>query len=477
MKEQSENLSRRILKALGIFGGMQGILILCSLVRVKLIAIFIGSEGVGLFSIFTNTVDMYRDLSQLSIQQSAVRDVARNQSALNLSVISHIVTRWCWLLGIIGACLLLVSAPFLSRYCFESSDYTWAFAALSVIIFMQAVQAGWLIIMQGTENFSKLVKAQLWSAITGITICAPMYYFWGINSVIPSLIVYALTNLLATCYFRVHVPAPSPKPTKDEFYYKGKKFIKLGFFLTISTFSSLLADFIFKSWLNVFASTVMVGLYSAGFTIINRYVGMILTAISVEYYPRLSRIIHSAEDVYTHVSHEITIALLVLTPLILFFIPLAQFIVPILYSSEFLDIVPFITVAVIGTMFKAVSWCFGFVILAKGDGKIFVVTELLSSIIFLAVNILTYKYYGIRAMGYAYNIWYLLYLISTAIVYFKRFHFTLDKLCLGLLIAGTVLSFVSLLIVSQVHWGMGVALAILITIPYGRKLLKLMKSR
>lgn len=475
MKENGENLPRKILKSLGIFGGVQGILILCALVRVKLIALFIGTEGVGLFSIFNNAIDMYRELTQLSIQQSAVRNVARNRLPAQLAAIAYIVRRWSWFLGVIGAMLMLVTSPMLSHYCFGSSQYTWAFALLSVVIFMQAIQAGWLIIMQGTEKLMRMVKAQLYGAVVSILLCAPMFYFLGIYSVIPSLIVYAGVNLAVCGMLRVHVPEPNPRPDRQEVISKGKEFIKLGFFLTISSFATLLADFLFKSWLNITASTVIVGLYTAGFTIVNRYVGLVFSAISVEYYPRLARIIHSREDVQLHVGHEITIALLVLTPLILFFIPLAGFLVEILYSSEFLDIVPFVTVAVIGTLFRAVSWCFGYVILAKGDGKIYVFTELLSSSLFLIINVYTYRTFGMNGMGYAYTIWYFLYFVSTALVYFKRFHYTVSLQAFTLLAAGTALGVASLLL-TNLHWSAGLILAAVVAVPYGRKLLKIIKK-
>lgn len=476
MKSKQGNLPRKILKSLGLFGGMQGVLILCSLIRVKLIALFIGSEGVGLFGIFNNTVDMFRELTQLNVQQSAVRDVARNNSGVRLATIAFIVRRLVWILGVAGAMLLLVCSPFLSRYCFGNSEYTWAFAALSLIIFMHAIQAGYLIIMQGTERYSKLVKAQLWGAVVSVTICAPMYYFWGVRSVIPSMIVYMATNLATTFIFRVHVPEPKPVPERSEVFNTSKKFIKLGIYLTVSTFSVLLVDFIFKSWLNITTSTIMVGLYTAGFTIVNRYVGMVFTAISVEYYPRLSKIIHNSDEVSNHVGHEINVALLVLTPLILFFIPLAEYAVRLLYSKEFIDIVPFISVAMIGTLFRATSWCFSYVILAKGDGKIYVVTELVSSALFLIINILTFKHYGIRGMGYAYTLWYFLYLISTSLVYFRRFHYTLDRSAFRLLAISTLAGTASLLIVAYAGWITGVLFATAVSLPMGHRLLKLVKK-
>ena len=49
--DNSSNLSRTIVKAMGIFGSIQVFNILCSIVRTKLIALWIGPTGMGLFAI------------------------------------------------------------------------------------------------------------------------------------------------------------------------------------------------------------------------------------------------------------------------------------------------------------------------------------------------------------------------------------------------------------------------------------------
>jgi PST family polysaccharide transporter len=47
MAQQSKNnITNGVLKALGIFGGVQMITIICSILRTKLIAVWIGAAGV-----------------------------------------------------------------------------------------------------------------------------------------------------------------------------------------------------------------------------------------------------------------------------------------------------------------------------------------------------------------------------------------------------------------------------------------------
>ena len=55
-KERDENYSH-VLKYTGIFGGVQGLNILISLVRNKLIALLLGPQGMGLASLFNTTTN------------------------------------------------------------------------------------------------------------------------------------------------------------------------------------------------------------------------------------------------------------------------------------------------------------------------------------------------------------------------------------------------------------------------------------
>ncbi|MDE7119034.1 MAG: hypothetical protein K2O10_00315, partial [Muribaculaceae bacterium] len=66
----------RILRVLGIFSGVQGTQMLCSIVRVKLVALWIGAAGIGLFGIFNSAMEMISNISQMGLRTSAVRAIA-----------------------------------------------------------------------------------------------------------------------------------------------------------------------------------------------------------------------------------------------------------------------------------------------------------------------------------------------------------------------------------------------------------------
>lgn len=86
---------------MGLFGSMQALTILCGIVRVKCVALLLGTTGVGLFGIF-NSAQLLLATTQLNLRYSAVRDIAQASSSgtLTLNDAIHTVRRWGWLLGL-----------------------------------------------------------------------------------------------------------------------------------------------------------------------------------------------------------------------------------------------------------------------------------------------------------------------------------------------------------------------------------------
>lgn len=466
-KLTKSDLTAGILKAIGIFGGVEMIKIICSIVRSKFIAIWIGSVGVGLFGIYNTTIDLLSIFFQLGIRDSAVRDIAKSNKS-EIPRIAVIVRRWALILGIFGLISTIALSPALSLFTFDDNSHTVAFLAIALIIFMSSIQSGELAILQGTQRINLLAKASMYGVLIGVAISIPMFYIWGINSVIPALLVYSVSTTIAILSQRVKIQKPTPPISFKETINKGQGFITLGIYLTISAIVTNLSSFIFMSYLNKEGDIYTVGYYNAGYVMINKYVGVIFIAIAMEYYPRLANVITSNKRISTFVSHEMSIALWVLLPIIATFIAINEFIIPLLYSKEFLSATPFIIWATIGTIFRAISWCMAFVILARGDGKTYLLTESLSGITYVTLNIFAYHNYGIEGLGIAYMTWYIIYTIIVAIIYHYRYNLCLNKNTYRLIFISIAISLTSTLSYKFIGWQIP-ALIALVTIPFSIK--------
>ncbi len=469
-QSRHSRLTATVLRAMSIFGGLQAVQILCSLVRAKLVAVWIGPAGVGLFGIYNSAIEMMSTLSQLGLRESAVRDVASAPPS-RVALIVAVIRRWAWLLGLLGALLTLGCAPLLSRLSFGDTGHSGGFALLAVVLLFTSLTGGEQAVMQGLKHLRRLAVSSLWGVTAGLAVSVPMFYFWGIDSVIPSIIAYAVVGCAAAMLYRAPAQRPPVPLTPSLTLSTGRGFIALGAYMTVSIFAGMLASYLFMSYLNTTADTVTVGYYQAGYQLFNRYVGLIFTAISMEFYPRLATVARSRRRTSVFVSHELGLALWVLIPVICLFVTLARPIVSLLYSADFLVIVPFISLGIIGTILRAASWCMAFTILARGDGPTFLVTEITSAIVCLPLNIAGYHLGGLAGLGLSYIVWYAVYTAVVAVVYRRRYRLSLTPAAMRLTLAALAVTAAATAATLLVSWMAGAVIAAAATIVSAHHLL------
>lgn len=467
-------ISQLTMKAMGIFGGVQMMGILCSIIRTKLVALWIGTVGVGLFGLFNNALEMLNIATNLGIRSSSVRDISQAAEARDESLIARIIAvvrKWSLWLGLGGATLTLALAPLLSKVTFGTQDHVWGFVALSIAVLLMALTNGEQAVFQGLARLKKLARITVLGTVSGLLVSIPLFYYLGKESVVPSIIAYALCNAAFALALR-NKEYPTVSVNRTETMTMGREFVRLGVFMTIGNFVTILATYIFNAWLNNRAGTGEVGLYQAGYTLINKYTGLILTALGMEYYPRLARVAAKKTMLRIYVSQEINIALLVMVPVIAAFVLLREPIIYILYSKDFLSIMPFISWGMMGIIFRAISWSMAFVILAKGDGKVYLLTETLSAVTGLVLNIAFYSQWGLVGLGWAFTAWYIIYTIIILVVYKAYYHLALSRMCM-VSVAWSVATTLAVVIALEGGWLVtAIAVAVVATTINGYMLLK-----
>lgn len=426
-KRPKSALSTSVLKAVGIFGGVQMTGILCSIVRTKLVAIWIGAVGVGLFGLYNTAIDMISSLTQLGIRSSAVREVAGAESESLQRRAILIVRRWSLWLGLVGALFSIAFAPLLSQWTFGNDEHTWGFIALSAAILFNSVVCGEQAILQGTERLKRVAKSSMWGLASGLAVSIPLFYYMRDDSIIPSIIAYSAAIFVGVMVYRYKWTTPRPEMSTAAIIKGGKDMVVFGIYMTISAFTVMLVQYAFMAYLNHNTDTATVGYFQAGWTITTRYVGLVFTAIAMEYYPRLTRANDHPRRTGTFVAHEMSMAVWLLLPLVTIFIACRDVAVWILYTPDFDVMLPYATWAMAGTILRAVSWCIGFVILARGDGMIYLITEVASSIISLALNIVGWELWGFLGLGIAYIVWYAAYTAIVWGVYRLRYRMRLGR--------------------------------------------------
>ncbi|MDE6715473.1 MAG: oligosaccharide flippase family protein [Muribaculaceae bacterium] len=424
MQSKTNFLTTAIVKAMSVFGGVQVVNILCSLVRNKLVAWLIGPAGLGLVSVYNSAIELLSTTTSLGLRNSATRYLAGVANAVAREELVWIVRRWAWIVGIFGCIVTLVLSPLLSYFTFESTHMWWAFALLSAGVLINALTMGELAIMQGTYKLSALARSTIVGNLLGLAAVFPFIYFLREAGVVPMIVSYYVL-LGASVWWvsrRKSVYCAGKHVSKSATIEKGKLLLRLGLMLTLSASAAYLFNYVFVLCLKSWGGDSTVGLYQSGYMLVNRYADLVFAAMAVEYFPRLTSTVFSNRRTAMFVQQQIVVTISVLLPLVVLFIPLRDVAIKLLYSSEFLGVSEYIAIAAVGTVFKAVSWCMSFVILAKADGRIYLITEILSNAVGFALSIVGYKWMGINGIAVGYVVWYIIYTIIVGVVYFRHYH-------------------------------------------------------
>ncbi len=426
----SRPLSRTVFRAISIFSGVKLLSVFCSLIRNKLIAVLIGPAGMGLISLYYSCVEMFSNMTRLSVDQSAIRDISAESAPSHRDEISVIVRRWCLWLGIAGALLMCALSPLLSIWTFGDSSHWPAFCALSLVPFSMTISAGRTSLMTGLNMLGRLARTSAYTAVAAVLLSLALLWAFGEDAIVPMLIANAVAALFVALAFSPRVP--KLKLSFRTIWRKGSGFIRLGILMTVATVVSNLFAYIFLIYLQREASTADVGIYNAGNTLVNTYVSVVFAGIWVEYYPRVSRAIHSARSTSAMVCHEISLTLCILLPIAMAFITADGLIVNILYDKSFIPVLPFLSIAILGIVFRTFSWSVAFVIIARGDGKTYILTECTDAVIGLTLNIIGWNLGGMAGLGVSYVLWYMIYSCIVCSVYRLRYKLRMPRRIIGL---------------------------------------------
>lgn len=427
---ESQSSYRKVMKATSIFGGVQVILILISILRSKFVAVLLGSAGLGILGLLTTSVNLIGSLTNFGLATSAVRDVSsanQEEDQSRVEVVVAVLNRWLWFTGLFGTVTVLCLSPWLSQFAFGNKEYVGSFAVISVSLLFAQLNSGQLVILQGLQKIKYLAKASLIGSILGLVITVPLYYIFGNSGIVPSFLITAVLSFLVSKFYARKIILSAVKVSRKDTLIEGKKMLKLGFMISLGSLLVGLSGYLIQIFISKHGGVEQVGLFIAGFAIINTYVGLVFTAMSTDYFPRLCSVAHSNELCKQSINQQAEIAVLILGPILMGFLVFIKWIVILLYSNKFVAIEEMILWAALGVFFKAASWSIGYLLLAKGNSKLFFWNELFSNAYALGLNILGYYFYGLEGLGVSFLASYVIHLIQLYIVSKKYYAFSFDK--------------------------------------------------
>jgi O-antigen/teichoic acid export membrane protein len=403
----------QILKSTSIIGGAAGISLLLGMVRMKFAAVLIGPVGVGLVGTYQAIQGMVGTVAGLGIQQSAVRDIAaavgrEDDEAIGRTILS--LRRVCWLTGLIGAIVMAGLAIPLSQYTFDSSEYALDIALLGPIILFANIQGGQSALLQGMRRIGDLARLNVIGAVVGTGVTVALYAWLGMRGIIPSLLLIALIQLIATWYFSRKVKVPPISMSWNESILAANGMVRLGLVFMWNGLMLALVAYLTRAWISQDFDLLAVGIFTAAFSLSGVFINFILGAMGADYYPRLTEVSHDHRAMRRLVNEQTEIGLLLAVPGLLATLTLAPWIIRLFYTGEFLPAAELLQWFILGCLGRVISWPLGFVMLALAKSRWFFLTETTFNLLHLGMVWVGLMIWGVEGVAVAFFCLYVFYI-------------------------------------------------------------------
>ena len=419
---------KQIFNATSLFGGVQFLVIFISVLRVKLIALMVGAAGIGLFGLLINFVNLFHSIVGLGLSHSSAKFIAEEKTESKQKDIVSTIRQLSIFSALLGMVLSVFFSKIISQLVFGDESNSNTIIVLSLAVLFIILETCELAVLQGYRKIFKLAKARIFSGIFALIAIIPIIYFYKLEGIAYSIVSIYFINYIVVIYFSDYKLFFDIKIDLKKFIEKSKPILKLSLAMAVSGVLVFSSAIIVKSYISSDGSLLELGYYEAGFLIVNSYASLIFMSMAKDYFPRLSADNNNNNKLELISNQQIEIGLLIIFPLIISIIMFKNIIIAVLYSSQFKATEEYVMWALLGVVFKLVSWSQGYIILAKGRSKIFMSYELVGSLIFLITHIIGYKYWGLKGLGIGYLVYNVSYFIIVYAINFSILKVKLKKM-------------------------------------------------
>jgi PST family polysaccharide transporter len=397
--------------------------LVAGLVVVKIIAIYIGADGLGQLGQFMSLMSMITMMAGGGISSGIIKYVAEFQDdpaelRRYIGAASMVTLVASVLLGL----LLSTAAPAISGWLFKTDRYAHVIRILAIAQIAIAGTNFFFGLVNGQKRVRAFALISATGAVIGAVGVAVGSVYYGITGAMYGLI------WMPACYFLLLLPWSQFRlrwswrrlaPTWDG--GKIRQYLGFSLMLLVSVLTMQMSQVFIRKIIEGQDSWTGVGYWQATAKISDAYLSFITVVLSNYYLPRLAALRTRAE-VRSEVRSVYKLAIPVLLVMAAGVYLCRDTIILILFSKEFTPMRGFFTWQLIGDAFKIAAYIGGYVAVARANTKIYVIAEIYQASALVTLCYLFVSKYGAIGATYAYCVNYMVYFLIVQCVLQRYLH-------------------------------------------------------
>ena len=286
---------RQILKSTALVGGAQFVTLVVNIVRTKVLAVWLGTAGVGIAGLYSTGVSLVGVVAGLGLGTSGVRQIAESASSGDQERLARTVRTLrvtALVTSLVGTLVVVACAVPLSRASFGTAEtiHVIGFVVVGVSLLFSGVSTAQLALLQGLRRLREMASAQILGTVLGSAAAIGVVYFLRDQGIAWYILVATLGSAFASWWYARRVKVEKPEMTGQDFSVELRGLLGMGIaFMTadlVRNATAYLSRVLVQHDLGLGA----VGLYVATWNLSSQYVGMILGAMLADFAPRLTAV-------------------------------------------------------------------------------------------------------------------------------------------------------------------------------------------
>ncbi len=379
--------------------------LISGLVLNKIIALLVGPSGIAMISQFQNFISISTSIATGGIQQGVVKYVAevRDNLTEKTRVLSTSLRITLISTLLIGAATFFFS-KYLSNSLFNTLEYNIVLKVFGGTVVLFGLNTLLVSILNGNGEIKKLVAVKISTNLTGLILTVTLAYFYGVFGALLSLalsqsVVFflSLAFVLKSDWFHKKL---FNKKIEKEYAIKLSKY-------TLMAISSMvippLVQIGIRSHISENLSIDEAGYWDGLWKISKSYMGLITATLSIYYLPKLSSLKEKAlvrKELFD--GYKMIAPVLMIVLVVMYFT--REFVIVILYSSEFLQMEKLFLPQLIGDFFRVMAWLIGYIMLAKAKTMMFIGMQIYTALVNYFLSIFLIDQMGLEGVVWTHAI-------------------------------------------------------------------------
>lgn len=440
--------SRGLLRAMTITGSTQAVNVILSIARLKVLALLLGPAGVGVLSIYNNLMTTTSTFAGLGLGNSGVRQIAQARGDdEEFGRVRRVLLAANLLQGALAMGAIWLLREPIANWLFGEPGYELETGLVGIAVLLTLVTASQTALLRGMRRIGDLGRITVFGALVATIGGIAAVWTLGMDGLLWFVLLQPLTAVLVAALYTRKLPKGAhTQPPMAEVWRIWKPMVRLGIAFMLGGLASGLVLLVIRGRIAGDLGLEAAGQFAAAWGITMTYVGFLLNAMGMDYYPRLAEIIHDRTAAIRLMNEQMQIGLAIGGPVLLLLIGLAPAAITILYSAQFGEAITLLQWQTAGNVFKLACWPVGFAFAAAARSQVFLFTRLSFHAIFFGLVWLGLPLLGLEIAGMAFLAAYVIHFTLLNLLAHRLLHFRWEPLSLRLLIVhgGLALSLLAL---------------------------------